>query len=315
MVVQNNGDYGHKTVLLKEAVELLAIKPDGIYVDATLGGGGHTQEILNHLTSGKLFSFDQDEKAIEYNQKRFKSEIKQNQLNLIHSNFSNLKSELGKKNIKEIDGILFDLGVSSPQFDDEDRGFSYRFDSKLDMRMDQTQELSALEVINDYPQNELANLIFQYGDEKFSRSIAKNIVENRPITTTFQLVEIIKKSLPAKVVNSKGHPAKKTFQAIRIEVNNELNVFKSALTQAASMLNPNGVISVITFQSLEDKIAKKLFVDLSTPVKIPSGIPITDDFNQVDFINLTKKPITASEEELEINHRSQSAKLRGVKKI
>ncbi|MDR0899397.1 MAG: 16S rRNA (cytosine(1402)-N(4))-methyltransferase RsmH [Lactobacillaceae bacterium] len=308
-------DYGHVTVLLNEAVDLLDVDPTGVYVDATLGGGGHTSKILSKITTGKLYSFDQDLNAIQFNQQRFKDEIASGKLTLIHSNFANLKFELNELGVEEINGILFDLGVSSPQFDDEDRGFSYRFDAKLDMRMDQNQNLSAYQVVNDYPLAKLTSIIEHYGEDKFAKAIARNIVANRPIETTFQLVDVIRNSKPEKVLHTKGHPAKQAFQAIRIEVNAELDVLKKALEQGSEILKKNGRMSVITFHSLEDRIVKRFFVDLSTPLKLPNGIPVLDKDNQADFKNLTNKPILSTPEELEINHRAASAKLRGIERI
>ncbi|MDR2661238.1 MAG: 16S rRNA (cytosine(1402)-N(4))-methyltransferase RsmH [Lactobacillaceae bacterium] len=309
-------NYGHTTVLLKEAIDQLKVQPDGIYVDATLGGGGHTDLLVKKILNGKgkVFSFDQDINAIEFNSNRFVDAIANKKLVLIHSNFANLTEKLEEQGIYKIDGIVFDLGVSSPQFDNADRGFSYRLNSKLDMRMDQNQKLSAYEVINEYSETELANIIYQYGDEKFSRQIAKNIVNDRPINTTFELVEEIKKSLPNKVLNSKGHPAKKTFQAIRIEVNSELDVLKTALKKASDLLNDKGRISVITFQSLEDRIVKKFFVDLSAKNNYPIGLPIEDKYIISDFTNITKKPIVPSKQEIFGNPRSKSSKLRVIER-
>ena len=249
----------HKTVLLNEAIDNLNIKEDGIYVDATLGFGGHSGLILKRVKRGFLFAFDQDEMAIEYSEKKL-AEIGSN-YEIIKSNFANLKEELGKRNINKIDGIVFDLGVSSPQLDIAERGFSYHNDAPLDMRMDRDKEFTASDVVNTYSYNDLVRILRDYGEEKYASSIANNIIkyrENKKIETTLELVEIIKKSMPYKAMRD-SHPARKTFQAIRIEVNDELNVLKEALEEAISMLNVGGRISVITFHSLEDRIVKEIF--------------------------------------------------------
>ncbi|OIK98891.1 16S rRNA (cytosine(1402)-N(4))-methyltransferase, partial [Oenococcus oeni] len=228
-------DYGHVTVFLRQAVENLAVKTNGIYVDATLGGGGHTDLLLKKALHGHVYSFDQDENAIDFNKKRFSKEISEGRLSLIHSNFQNLIKELNLLKVFAIDGIVFDLGVSSPQFDDEKRGFSYRSDARLDMRMDQSQSLDAYQIVNTWEYKDLASIINRYGEEKFASSIARKIIKRRevqPIITTEELVETIKEALPDKILHKKGHPAKKTFQAIRIAVNDELNVLQEALKQA-----------------------------------------------------------------------------------
>lgn len=302
----------HYPVLLKETIELLNINPDGIYVDMTLGGGGHSEAILQRLKSGKLFGFDQDIYAIN----KAKSRLK-NYPNFIaiNANFSNANEELLSRNVDQVDGIVFDLGVSSFQFDQAERGFSYRFDAPLDMRMNQQQNLSAEIVVNTYSQEELETIFFKYGEEKFSRNITKNIVKYRnkeTIKTTFQLVDIIKKSLPAKELSKKGHPAKKIFQALRIEVNQELAILENSLRAAIDLLKPNGRLAVITFHSLEDRICKQLFRELST-IYIPKNVPIIiDEEPLIKLIN--RKVITADEEELRENNRSHSAKLRVIEK-
>ncbi len=305
--------YKHVTVLLDEAIEQLNIKEHGIYVDMTLGGGGHSSEILKRLTTGKLYCFDQDQYAIDRASERL-SEIGSN-FEIIKSNFVNIKEELSNRNVLKVDGILFDLGVSSFQFDTPERGFSYRFDAPLDMRMDESSDFSAYNIVNEYDEKVIANILFKYADEKFSRQIARNIVKARndkPVETTFELVDIIRDALPAKVVNSKGHPAKKAFQALRIAVNDELRVFEDALKDSIELLNKGGRVSVITFHSLEDRICKHMFKELTTS-KIPVGVPMLEE-EVLPIKIITKKPILPSEDELEHNNRAHSAKLRVCEK-
>lgn len=308
--------FEHKSVLLNEAIESLNIKEDGIYVDCTLGGGGHSKEILKRLTTGHLYSFDQDDYAIAAATSRLQ-EISDH-FTIINSNFVNIKTRLYEHGVKQVDGVLYDLGVSSPQFDEESRGFSYRFDGPLDMRMDQHQSLSAYDVVNSYSYNDLVRILYKYGDEKFAKSIARHIEQERmkkPIQTTFELVEIVKQAIPARARRTGGHPAKRTFQAIRIEVNDELNVFEKSLNDALSMLKVGGRVSVITFQSLEDKIAKYTFNEITSMPEIPKNIAVIPDNMQPRFKKVTRKPITASEAELEENYRSHSAKLRVVERV
>lgn len=303
----------HKTVLLEEAIEYLNIQPNGIYVDATLGGGGHSSLILSQLKNGHLYSFDQDDFAIEKAQERLEK-IGSN-YTLIHSNFVRLKEELNVYHITHIDGIIYDLGVSSFQLDMEERGFSYRFDAPLDMRMNQQQELSAYQIVNEYPYEELVRIFYRYGEDPFSKQIARAIEKNRalkPIQTTFELVEIIKSVLPAKVLKQKGHPAKQIFQALRIAVNDELRVFEDSLNDALDMMNPNGRAVVITFHSLEDRICKTIFKERST-IDIPKGVPMIVN-ESAAFELITRKPILPSEEELEKNNRAHSAKMRVIQK-
>ena len=305
----------HVSVLLKESIEGLNIKQDGIYVDCTLGYGGHSKEILKRITRGCLFAFDQDINAVNYS-RALLSEIGNN-FEIINTNFVNLKEELEKRNIHGVDGILFDLGVSSPQLDVVERGFSYHNDAPLDMRMDLSSNFSAYDVINTYKVDELSNIFFKYGEEKYSRNIAKNIVsyrQNKNIETTLELVEIIKNSVPEKY-KRETHPAKKVFQAIRIEVNKELSVFDKALKDAIDILNPGGRICVITFHSLEDRICKQIFKEYSEVDKTLKGLPtIPDEFKpKLKIIN--RKAITPSEEELNINNRSRSSKLRIAEKL
>lgn len=308
--------FHHKSVLLEETIEGLHIREDGIYVDCTLGGGGHSSEILKRLTTGHLYCFDQDEVAIEAANERL-SQIS-DRYTIIYSNFKNIKNELNKLGVYKVDGILFDLGVSSPQFDDGERGFSYNYDARLDMRMDRHQPLSAYEVVNTYDFNELVKILYKYSDEKYAKQIARAIErhrEQRPIETTFELVDIIKEAIPAFARRKGGHPAKRTFQALRIAVNDELNVFEKALDDALELLNVNGRVAVITFHSLEDKICKYTFNEVTKQPDIPKGIPIIPDNMKPKFQKITRKPIVASEEELEENHRSHSAKLRIIERI
>ncbi len=305
----------HISVLLKESIDSLEIKEDGIYVDCTLGYAGHSGEILKRIKKGHLFAFDQDQEAIDASSKRL-SEIGSN-FTLIKSNFAYLKEKLQELGVEKVDGILFDLGVSSPQLDEKDRGFSYHYDAKLDMRMDQTSNFSAYDVVNSYSEKELSRIIFQYGEEKYANSIARNIVlarKQRPIETTFELVDIIKKSMPEKAKRDK-HPARKTFQAIRIEVNHELDILESSLKDAASLLKVGGVLAVITFHSLEDRIVKNVFKELTNIDSMVKGLPSIPEEYLPDFRLVNHKPIIPSEDELQQNNRSRSSKLRVIKRI
>ena len=305
--------YIHKTVLLDEAVDMLNIKPEGIYVDATTGGGGHSSLILSKLTTGHLYCFDQDEYAFTRTKERLDA-IGSN-YTFVHSNFVNLKSELAKLGVDHIDGIIYDLGVSSFQFDIQERGFSYRLDAPLDMRMNQQQPLSAYNIVNEYPYEELVKILFRYGEDPFSKQIARSIERNReikPIETTFELVEVIKQALPSKVLRSKGHPAKQTFQALRIAVNDELRVFETSINDALDMMNKGGRATVITFHSLEDRICKNVFKERST-IDIPKGVPMIIN-QEAPFTLVTRKPILPSERELEENNRAHSAKMRVIEK-
>lgn len=303
----------HKTVLLNEAIDNLNVKEDGIYVDATLGFGGHSGLILKRVKRGFLFAFDQDEMAIEYSDKKL-SEIGNN-YEIIKSNFVNLKEELNKRGINKIDGIVFDLGVSSPQLDIPERGFSYHNDAPLDMRMDRDKEFSAYDVVNTYSYNDLVRILREYGEEKYASSIANNIIktrENKKIETTLELVEVIKKSMPYKAMKD-SHPARKTFQAIRIEVNNELGVLRDALEEAIEMLNVGGRISVITFHSLEDKIVKEIFNKYSKVDSSLFKLPFIPKEYLPKFKLITN--ITPSKEELEENNRARSSRLRVIERI
>lgn len=312
-------EFKHITVLLNEAVDGLNIKPDGTYVDCTLGGGGHSGLILSKLSgNGKLYSFDQDITAINFNKDKFKEENELGKINFIKSNFRNISEELNKRNISGVDGILYDLGVSSPQFDNADRGFSYNYDAPLDMRMDQSQSLTARDVVNDWSYEQLVRIFFRYGEEKFAKSIARRIEKVRqqtPIETTGQLVDLIKEAIPAKARRKGGHPAKKTFQAIRIAVNDELGALEESLEQALDLLNPGGRISVITFQSLEDRLVKVMFKQKTSLPELPPGLPVILDSQKVEYKLITRKPIVPSEDEITHNNRAHSAKLRIIEKL
>lgn len=303
----------HISVLLNESIENLNIKEDGIYVDATLGYAGHSSQILNRIARGCLFAFDQDGEAIEYSTKIL-DQINDN-YEIINTNFVNIKDELNKRNIKGVDGILFDLGVSSPQLDEAERGFSFHNDAKLDMRMNQKQELSAYEVVNNYPKDKLIKIFYEYGEEKFSKSIAEAICkyrENKPIETTLELTEIIKSSVPEKY-RRLHHPARKVFQAIRIEVNDELNVLEKALNDSLELLNPGGRLCVITFHSLEDRIVKNTFKEVTKENELYKGMPNIPDEYKAKYKLIGKfKP---TKEELENNNRSRSAILRVIERI
>jgi 16S rRNA (cytosine1402-N4)-methyltransferase len=304
----------HISVLLEESLQYLNIKPNGIYVDCTLGGGGHSLAILNQLTTGHLYAFDQDDYAIQRATEKLQNH--NDKFTIIRSNFEHLQEELTMRGIHHVDGILYDLGVSSFHFDLPERGFSYQLDAPLDMRMDTTQELTAKRIVNEYSYHDLVKILYRYGEESFAKQIARTIEHARkenPINTTFELVDIIKQSLPQKVLKKKGHPAKKTFQALRIAVNDELGVFERSLSQAFDLLAVNGRIVVISFHSLEDRIAKLMFREKVT-VDIPKHIPITPDL-EPNFKLLHRKVITASDSELAINNRSHSAKLRAIERV
>lgn len=305
-------EYKHIPVLLNETIDSLNIKEDGIYVDCTLGGAGHSSEILKRLTTGHLYAFDQDKMIVEKSSKRL-AEISNN-FTIIQDNFVNIKSCLESLGVTKVDGILYDLGVSSFQLDIPERGFSYQHDAPLDMRMDQTKEFSAYDVVNMYSENELRKVLLEYGEEKFAGLIVKKIIKSRPIETTYQLVEVIKSALPAAILRKEKHPAKKTFQAIRIEVNKELIVFRKSLMDAFDLLNLNGRISVITFHSLEDRICKHMFKEKCS-LDLPPDLPIIPEGYTIDFQLVNKKAIIASQEELAINNRSHSAKLRVIERI
>ena len=314
-------EFKHTSVLLHQTIDNLKLKNGGLYVDATFGGGGHAKYLLSKLASGTLIGFDQDEYAINSAKLNFADLLVQKadpKLQLVHDNFSHLKEnlvELGYQN--GIDGIYYDLGVSSPQFDQAQRGFSYRFDARLDMRMDQEQSLDAYQLVNNSSQKELANILYKFGGEKYSRQIAHKIVlkrQKKPIETTFELVDIIKEAIPAFARRTGGHPAKKTFQALRVAVNHELDVLTESLEEAVHLLKPGGRISVITFQSDEDKIVKNIFKKYSE-VDVPRGMPVIPDNLKPMLRLVNRKPIVASPEELKNNNRSHSAKLRVAEKL
>ena len=305
----------HISVLLDEVIESLNIKEDGIYIDGTLGYGGHSNEILKRIKNGHLYCFDQDKIAID-NAKERLSKTGDN-FTIIKSNFRFIKERIEEKTTKKVNGILFDLGVSSPQLDEKERGFSFHQDAPLDMRMDLDSDFSAYNVVNEYDENELARIIYKYGEEKFAKSIAKNIVkkrEEKPIETTLELVDIIKKSMPMKAMRDK-HPARRTFQAIRIEVNHELEILEQTMKDALELLDINGRLLVITFHSLEDKIIKNLFKELTKIDDKVKGLPNIPEEYLPKYQLVYKKGITAGKEELEKNPRSRSATLRVIEKI
>ena len=304
--------FKHKSVLLEETVDGLAIKPDGIYVDGTLGGGGHAFEVCSRLNEqGRFIGIDQDAAAIEAASERLRDFGEK--VTIIRSNYCEMKSRLHEIGVDKVDGIVIDLGVSSYQLDTAERGFSYRVDAPLDMRMDQRQQLTAREIVNTYSEADLFRVIRDYGEEKFAKNIAKHIVIERqkaPIETTGQLNEIIRHAIPMKFQKTAGHPSKRTFQAIRIELNRELDVLRESLDDMIEMLNPGGRICIITFHSLEDRIVKSAFRKNENPCICPSHFPVCVCGNVSKGKVITRKPILPSEEELEYNSRSKSAKLR-----
>ena len=305
----------HYTVMKDESIQGLNLRTDGVYVDATLGYAGDSSEILKRVKKGFLFAFDQDIEAINWSDNKLKQIG--NNYEIIKSNFLYMKEELKKRNVLGVDGILFDLGVSSPQLDEDYRGFSYHKNAKLDMRMDLSNSLSAYDVVNGYDEKKLADIIFRYGEEKYAKSIARNIVKERvskPIETTFELVEIIKKSMPYKET-IKSHPARKTFQAIRIEVNHELDILKESLEKALSLLNVGGRMCVITFHSLEDRICKDVFKEYTNIPKEVRGLPNIPGEYLPNFRLINTKPITPSDEELSENNRSRSSKMRIIERV
>ena len=311
-------EFHHVTVMLHETIDMLDVKPDGIYVDATLGGAGHSEYLLSKLSEkGHLYAFDQDQNAIDNAQKRLAPYIEKGMVTFIKDNFRQLKDRLHDLGVTEIDGICYDLGVSSPQLDQRERGFSYKKDAPLDMRMNQEASLTAYEVVNQYDYHDLVRIFFKYGEDKFSKQIARKIEQARqvkPIETTTELAEIIKSAKPAKELKKKGHPAKQIFQAIRIEVNDELGAADESIQQAIELLALDGRISVITFHSLEDRLTKQLFKEAST-VEVPKGLPFIPDDLKPKMELVSRKPILPSKEELEANNRSHSAKLRVARKI
>lgn len=305
----------HISVLLQESISSLNLKENSIVVDATLGYGGHSSNILERVNKGYLFAFDQDSEAIRYSTDRL-NKIGTN-FTIIKNNFVNMKEELNKRDINKVDAVLFDLGVSSPQLDDESRGFSFHNDARLDMRMDREQKLSAYEVVNEYSEQDLSRIFYKYGEDKFSKSIARKIVEyrkNKPIETTLELVEVIKSGVPMKYRINK-HPARQIFQAIRIEVNHELDVIEPALSQALELLKVGGRVAVITFHSLEDRLVKNYFKEKTKVDDKVKGMPNIPDEYLPDFKLVVNKAIIPSEEEIENNPRARSSKLRVIERI
>lgn len=311
--------FEHYSVLLKESIDGLNIKPDGVYVDCTLGGAGHSSVILSKLNeNGHLYAFDQDRIAIENAEAMLATYIEKGMVTLIKANFRNIKEELETLGVYGVDGILYDLGVSSPQLDQAERGFSYRYDAPLDMRMDQEQELTAHVIVNEWPFGELVKIFYRYGEEKFSKQIARKIEkirETQPIETTGELVEIIKDCIPAPARRKGGHPAKRIFQALRIAVNDELSAIEDSIEDGLKMLNVGGRMSVISFQSLEDRIVKVLFKEASSKEDTLPLLPILPEEYEADYKLISRKPILPNEAELSENSRSQSAKLRIIERI
>lgn len=305
-------EFKHKSVLLDESIEALKIRPDGIYVDGTLGGGGHSYEICRRLSDrGKLIGIDQDAAATEAAGERL-GEFKDKTI-IIRANYCDMKKELDNRNITSVDGIILDLGVSSYQLDTADRGFTYREDAPLDMRMDQRQTMTAKDIVNEYSEDELYRVIHDYGEERFARNIARHIVtarQNKIIETTGELIDVIKAAIPMKARVTGGHPAKRTFQAIRIELNRELEVLEDSLAEMIDLLNDGGRICVITFHSLEDRVVKNIFRQQESPCICPKNFPVCVCGRKSKGIVITRKPILPSEGELEENKRSKSAKLR-----
>lgn len=306
--------FEHVSVFLNKAIEALNINPSGTYVDCTFGGGGHTSEILKQITDGHVYAFDQDLDAINNGKNRFNDEAN---LTLIHNNFALLKESLEDLDVKGVDGILFDLGVSSYQFDEASRGFSYRFDAKLDMRMDQSKSITAEHLVNGYTLDQLTHIFRAYSDEPFAYPIAKKILiarDKKPIETTFELVDIIKSALPAKVLKQKGHPAKRVFQSLRIEVNQEFEVLEQALKQSKETVNIGGRIVVITFHSTEDRIVKQYFKSLAELPTAFAKLPVIPESEMPKFkhVNVGYK---VSKDEIEENNRSHSARIRVVERV
>lgn len=308
--------FNHTTVLLDEAVEGLNIKADGIYVDCTLGGAGHSKEIVKRLSeNGRLICFDQDMTAIEVAKERLADHLAQ--ITFIHANFRDLKKELEKIGVTEVDGILYDLGVSSPQLDTPERGFSYHHDAPLDMRMNMEEKLTAYDVVNHWAYEDLVRIFYRYGEERFSKGIARKIEAARneaPIETTAELAELVKSGIPAATRRTGGHPARRVFQAVRIAVNDELGAAEDSLTDALTLLKPGGRISVITFHSLEDRLCKEIFKEVSSFPDLPRNLPVVPEGMEPKFKLITRKPIIPTKEEIEENKRARSAKLRIAEK-
>ena len=309
-------EFKHVPILLNECIENLNIRDGKIYVDCTVGGAGHSREIAKRIGNGKLICFDQDEDALKVAKQRL--EEFGDKIIFIKDNFKNIKNDLHNLGIEKVDGILMDIGVSSYQIDEDSRGFSYMHDADLDMRMDQSNPISAKDIVNTYSKEDLENVIFKYSDEKWAKRIAEficNARETKPINTTFELVDVIEKAIPKKVrMNQKGHSAKKTFQAIRIEVNKELDVLEQAVGDCIDLLNPEGRICIITFHSLEDKICKDIFRQRQKGCICPPEIPVCACNHKPEIKIITRKPIEPSKEELEQNSRARSAKVRVAEK-
>lgn len=304
-------EFNHYSVLLAETIEQLQVKPEGIYVDGTLGGGGHAFQVCSRLTTGHFYGIDQDDAAIRA--ARLRLAPFGDKVTIIRSNYCNMRAALEAEGIEKVDGILLDLGVSSYQLDTEERGFSYRYDAPLDMRMDQRQTLTARKIVNEYSENDLYRIIRDYGEEKFAKNIAKHIVaarKDKPLKTTGELNEIIKAAIPAKMRAVGGHPSKRTFQAIRIECNRELEVLKDSLDGLIDLLNPGGRICVITFHSLEDRIVKSAFRKNENPCTCPPDFPVCVCGQESKGTVITRKPILPTGQEMEENSRAKSAKLR-----
>ncbi len=308
--------YGHKPVLLDECLTALGIKPDGVYLDGTLGRAGHSLEIVRRLTTGRLIGVDRDEAALEAARERLAPYM--DRVTLVHSNFERLGKILAELNLNGVDGMLFDLGVSSPQLDDAERGFSYMHDAPLDMRMDRTSDLTAREVVNGWSYEELRRILFDYGEERYAPAIASAICrrrEEREIETTLELAEIIRGAMPAKALREKQHPAKRSFQAIRIAVNGELDALPPMLRAAADGLNPGGRLAVISFHSLEDRIVKRTMQELATGCTCPPEFPVCVCGKKPKMKLITRKPVVSGPAELTYNPRARSAKLRVAEKI
>jgi len=307
-------EFKHYSVLLDETIEYLNIKPDGIYVDGTLGGGGHAFHVCKRLDTGRFYGIDQDDAAIAAAGERLS--VYGDKVCIIRNNYRNMKAALMEQGVTGVDGIVLDLGVSSYQLDTEERGFSYRFDAELDMRMDRRQSLTAKDIVNGYSEMDLFRIIRDYGEDNFAKNIAKHIVkarQDKPIETTGELNEIIKAAIPAKM-RQNGHPSKRTYQAIRIECNRELEVLREALDDLVDLLNPGGRLCIITFHSLEDRIVKTAFKNKENPCTCPSEFPVCVCGKVPEGTVVTRKPILPSKEELEVNSRSKSAKLRVFEK-
>lgn len=304
--------FHHVSVMLNETIDYLNIKEDGVYVDCTLGGAGHALYLLNQLNDkGRLIAIDQDLTAIENAKEVLKEHL--HKITFVHNNFRELTNILNELEIDKVDGIYYDLGVSSPQLDVPERGFSYHNDAKLDMRMDQTQSLSAYEVVNQWSYEALVKIFYRYGEEKFSKQIARRIEahrEQQPIETTLELVDVIKEGIPAKARRKGGHPAKRVFQAIRIAVNDELSAFEDSVEQAIECVKVGGRISVITFHSLEDRLCKQIFQEFEKGPDVPRGLPVIPEAYTPKLKRVNRKPITATDDDLNENNRARSAKLR-----